>query len=59
MHVDRLRWLVREKKHLTLDGAVEIAKAAPSLLEQLGNLQAEKEYLMKKMAAPEYHDLGR
>jgi hypothetical protein len=32
---DRLRWLVRERKHLTLDGAVEIAKAAPDLLREM------------------------
>lgn len=32
MHIDRLRWLVQEGKHLTLEGAAEIAKAAPSIL---------------------------
>lgn len=53
MRVDRLRFLVRANLHLTLHGAVEIAKAAPDLLEQLSNLQAEKEYLMKELAAPE------
>jgi hypothetical protein len=35
MDIDRLRWLVREGKHLTIDGAVEIAKAAPDLLFQM------------------------
>lgn len=35
---DRLRWLVLEQKHLTLDGAVEIAKAAPDLLAEIERL---------------------
>lgn len=37
---DRLRWLVREGKHLTLDGAVEIAKASPDLLREIERLRA-------------------
>lgn len=39
MSVDRLRWLVHYKKHLTLAGAVEIAKAAPDLLALIERLQ--------------------
>lgn len=39
MHIDRLRWLVRENKHLTLEGAVEIAKAAPALLHEMEALE--------------------
>lgn len=38
---DRLRWLVRERKYLTLDGAVEIAKAAPDLLAEIERLGSE------------------
>ncbi len=39
MHVDRLRRLVKEGRHLTLDGAVEIAKAAPELLREMEALE--------------------
>lgn len=35
MHVDRLRALVQCGDHLKLDGAVEIAKAAPMILRML------------------------
>lgn len=36
----RLRWLVRERKYLTLDGAAEIARAAPDLLAEIERLSA-------------------
>lgn len=35
MQIDRLRWLVKNNKYLTIDGAAEIAKAAPSILRAL------------------------
>lgn len=35
MHVDRLRYLVRERLHTSLEGAREIALAAPKILAQL------------------------
>lgn len=37
---DRLRWLVQERKHMTLYGAVEIAKGAPDLLKEIERLQS-------------------
>ncbi len=44
MDEDRLRWLVIEHKHMTLEGASEIAKNAPALLrliEQQSSLLRE------------------
>jgi hypothetical protein len=40
MNVDRLRWLINHGEHVSLDGAAEIAKAAPELLAELERLGA-------------------
>jgi hypothetical protein len=40
MHVDRLRWLVENKRHYAIDGAGEIARAAPELLAEIERLTA-------------------
>ena len=40
MHTDRLRWLVNERKHLTIDGAAEIAKAADAILADIERLRS-------------------
>lgn len=38
MDADRLRWLIHHGKHLTLDGAAEIARAAPAILAEIDRL---------------------
>lgn len=56
--VDRLRWLVREHKHLTLDGASEIAKAAPDMLAEIERLRVALEFYRDPFTWKKKHDPG-
>ena len=57
MHPDRLRWLVRNDHHTSLNGAIEIALGAPILLAHIDKMQKTLQALADDKTVPPHFQL--